>query len=178
MANYGANDMARSFRTVRSHTVRIAEDIPEEQYGFAPAPGSRTVAQTLVHIAVNQRIHQGIQSEKIAANITAIFPALIADVQAEEQKQRSKAEIIALLKSEADAFTTWLEQLDDAFLGELVTLPAGSEPPAKTRLEMLLSVKEHEMHHRAQLMVIERLLGITPHLTRAQQERMAAQAKT
>jgi uncharacterized damage-inducible protein DinB len=30
------------------------------------------------------------------------------------------------------------------------------------------------MHHRAQLMVVERLLGITPHLTRQMQERAAA----
>ena len=39
---------------------------------------------------------------------------------------------------------------------------------------MLLSPKEHEMHHRAQLMLVERLLGIVPHLTRDQQARMAA----
>ena len=38
---------------------------------------------------------------------------------------------------------------------------------------MLLSVKEHEMHHRSQLMLIERLIGITPHLTRQMQARVA-----
>jgi uncharacterized damage-inducible protein DinB len=41
---------------------------------------------------------------------------------------------------------------------------------------MLLSVKEHEMHHRAQLMLMERMNGIVPHITRAMQERMAAVA--
>ena len=30
-----------------------------------------------------------------------------------------------------------------------------------------------EMHHRGQLMLIERMLGIVPHLTRHMQERMA-----
>jgi uncharacterized damage-inducible protein DinB len=39
---------------------------------------------------------------------------------------------------------------------------------------MLLSVKEHEMHHRGQLMLIERIIGIVPHLTREMQARMAA----
>jgi uncharacterized damage-inducible protein DinB len=34
---------------------------------------------------------------------------------------------------------------------------------------MLIGSKEHEMHHRAQLMVIERLLDIVPHLTRNRQ---------
>ncbi len=30
------------------------------------------------------------------------------------------------------------------------------------------------MHHRGQLMVVERMLGITPHLTRQMEERIAA----
>jgi uncharacterized damage-inducible protein DinB len=42
---------------------------------------------------------------------------------------------------------------------------------------MLLSPKEHEMHHRGQLMVMERMLGLVPHLTREFQERMAAAAQ-
>jgi uncharacterized damage-inducible protein DinB len=41
---------------------------------------------------------------------------------------------------------------------------------------MLLSVKEHEMHHRAKLMVMQRLLGMVPHLTRRRMERQAATA--
>jgi hypothetical protein len=32
------------------------------------------------------------------------------------------------------------------------------------------------MHHRGQLMLVERMLGITPHLTRHMQERMAQAA--
>ena len=71
-------------------------------------------------------------------------------------------------------FAGWLEGLADDFLGERVTFPAGMTPPSKTRFEMILGVKEHEMHHRAQIMLIERMLGITPHLTRQMQERMAA----
>jgi uncharacterized damage-inducible protein DinB len=41
---------------------------------------------------------------------------------------------------------------------------------------MILSVKEHEMHHRGQLMLIERIIGIVPHLTRDMKARMAAAA--
>ena len=52
-------------------------------------------------------------------------------------------------------------------------MPPGATPAAKSRLEMLLSVKEHEMHHRGQLMVAQRLLGIVPHLTRARQAQQA-----
>jgi uncharacterized damage-inducible protein DinB len=35
---------------------------------------------------------------------------------------------------------------------------------------MILGTKEHEMHHRAQLTVVERMLGIVPHLTRRQRD--------
>jgi uncharacterized damage-inducible protein DinB len=38
---------------------------------------------------------------------------------------------------------------------------------------MLMGVKEHEMHHRAQLMLVERQLGLVPHLTREREARMA-----
>ncbi len=41
---------------------------------------------------------------------------------------------------------------------------------------MVLSPKEHEMHHRGQLMTLERMIGLVPHLTRQMQERMAQMA--
>ena len=41
------------------------------------------------------------------------------------------------------------------------------EPPNKTRFEMLLSGKEHEMHHRAQPVLLQRMIGIVPHITRS-----------
>ena len=52
-------------------------------------------------------------------------------------------------------------------------MPPGGEAASKTRFEMLLSPKEHEMHHRGQLMTLQRMIGLVPHLTRHMQERMA-----
>jgi uncharacterized damage-inducible protein DinB len=102
------------------------------------------------------------------------FPGLMRSIVAEEQRPRSKAQIIALLRDEGERWAKWLESQSDAFLAEVVNFPPGMTPPSKTRFEMLLGTKEHEMHHRGQLMLIERMLGIVPHLTRRMQERMAA----
>ena len=55
-------------------------------------------------------------------------------------------------------------------------MPPGAEPASKSRFEMVLSVKEHEMHHRGQLMLVERMIGVVPHLTREMQARFAAAA--
>jgi uncharacterized damage-inducible protein DinB len=46
----------------------------------------------------------------------------------------------------------------------------------KSAGEMLLGVKEHAMHHRGHLMLIERMLGIVPHLTRKREAMAAARA--
>jgi uncharacterized damage-inducible protein DinB len=59
--------------------------------------------------------------------------------------------------------------------GEIsVTYYGGKELAESFRFEMILSVKEHEMHHRGQLMLVERMIGLVPHLTREMQARMAA----
>jgi uncharacterized damage-inducible protein DinB len=177
MMYYGAKELARSFRTVRGNTVQIAEEIPENEYDFRAAPDCRSVAQTLVHVAFVSALHLHLHRDKRVSDLNAVnFMEIIQPLIAEEGKPRTKAEIIALLKSRGDEFATYLEGLSEAFLGETVTQPTGAEPPTKTRFEMLLSPKEHEMHHRGQLMTVERILGLTPHLTRQMQERMAQRA--
>ena len=174
MTYYGAKDLADSFRTVRKNTLIIAEEIPEDRYGFQAAPETRTVAQILTHIAVVQRMPEQIHSIERRTTLEGFdFPGLMRSLVAEEQKPRSKAQIIALLRDEGERWAKWLESQSDAFLAERVKFPSGMTPPSKTRFEMLLGSKEHEMHHRGQLMLIERMLGIVPHLTRQMQERMA-----
>jgi uncharacterized damage-inducible protein DinB len=179
MNYYSAKDMAASFRTVRENTIKIAEDIPEDKYSFQAASDSRTVAQTLAHIAMGTRFSTVLHGELKLKTLEGFnFYSFMQPMLAEEQKPRTKAEIVQLLRSNGDKFATWLEGLSDEFLAEQVSFPAGAQPPVKTRFEMLLGVKEHEMHHRAQLMVLQRMLGVVPHLTRAAQARAAAmQAK-
>ena len=81
--------------------------------------------------------------------------------------------MVAFLNSEGERFASFLESLSETFLAEPVAMPPGAEPAARSRVEMLLSPKEHEMHHRGQLMMLQRMIGLVPHLTRQRQERMA-----
>ncbi len=174
MLPYGARDLARAHRTVRGNTIKAAEEIPESKLDFSPAPGTRTVGQLLVHIAMSDAF-ASFHKEKRTSFDGVNFQEAMAPIVAEEQKPRSKAELIALLKERGDAFASWLETLSDEFLAEPFTMPPGQDPLTKTRFEMLMGMKEHEMHHRGQLMLIQRMVGLTPHLTRERQARMAAQ---
>jgi uncharacterized damage-inducible protein DinB len=177
MTYYGCKELAASFRTVRNNTIKIAEEIPEDKYDFRPTPESRSVAQTLVHLAVATRIQQVIQFVESRSTLVGFdFFALMGAVMAEEQKPRTKAQIIELLKTEGENFANLLGNCSEKFLGETVQYPEGMMPPVKSRFEMLMAPKEHEMHHRGQLMVMQRMIGITPHLTRQMQERIAAMA--
>jgi uncharacterized damage-inducible protein DinB len=173
MTYYGGREMAASYRTVRRNTLQIAQEIPESQYGYRAAPDCRTVGQTLAHIAIGPWFQLHVHQNRIDDLAKVNFPALIQQYGAEEAKPRTKAEILAMLESEGERFASYVESLDEGFLAERVAMPQGATPATKSRLEMLLSPKEHEMHHRGQLMLVERMIGLVPHLTRQYQERMA-----
>lgn len=174
MTYYGAKDLADSFRTVRNNTITIAGEIPEDKYGFQATTDTRTVAQLLTHIAASYTFQHQVHAVEKRTTLEGFdFPSLMQKLMAEEQKKRSKEELIGLLMESRDKWATWVERCPESFLAERVSMPAGMQPASKSRFEMMISVKEHEMHHRGQLMLIERMLGIVPHITREMQARMA-----
>src|ERR1022692_4570700 len=171
---YTGKDLADSFRTVRKNTIVIANDIPEDKYDFRPSVGTRTVGELLSHIALAYSFQYQLQAVERRSTLEGFdFPSLMQRLAAEEKQPRTKAQVIDLLNTCGEKWAGWLQGLTDEFLGERVQMPKGATPPSRTRFEMVMSVKEHEMHHRGQLMLIERLVGIVPHLTREMQARMA-----
>jgi uncharacterized damage-inducible protein DinB len=170
---YGGKEMANAFRTVRGNTIQIAEDIPEEQYGFRAADGVMSIGELLRHIVYATMIHYDFHRDKRITTLQGYsFPEMIGRMKTEEQKTKSKAEIIAALKQSGEEFAKYLESLSSDFLNETFTDTTGQNP--RTRMEHLLGAKEHEMHHRGQLMLIQRMIGVVPHLTRQRMARAAA----
>src|SRR5216684_2908858 len=149
MSSYGGKELASAFRTVRKNTIQVAVDIPESQYGHVAAPECKSVARMLAHIGTATRIWDEIDRKRRLTTLAGLnFQEMRDRFDAEESRPRSKAEIVELLRTDGKT--------------------------QKSRFERLLSAKEHEMHHRGQLMLIERQLGIVPHVTRQFNERMAA----
>src|SRR6266576_1342314 len=165
---YGPKQLAESMRTVRKNTIQIAEDIPEKDYNYRPTPESRSVLETLVHIASLSRFDRIVHEEQHLSSLEGFDFGALFKGEAEEKRIRAKSDVVALLLTQGDRWCQWLEGLPESLLSEHVRQPGGA---LKTRFEMLVGTKEHEMHHRGQLMVIERLLGIVPHLTRSRQSR-------
>jgi uncharacterized damage-inducible protein DinB len=178
---YGAKQLAASFRTVRENTIQVAEDIPEEKYSFTPAAGARSVEQALAHIAFSTKMWREAHALGTTNMHEYDWAAAFIELDSEEKKKRSKKELVDLLKTEGERFARFLGELSDDQLAEQIT--EDPSQPTKSRLEALMSAKEHEMHCRGQLMLMERMLGIVPHLTRKYAEmeremREAAEKKT
>ena len=173
MNYYGATEMADSWRTVRKNTIQVAEDIPEDKYSFRATPETMTVAEIFSHLAVTP---YWAQQCFFVENKTSVgmddFGRWMGHLGAQAKALTTKAQIVDALKKNGEEFARLLESATEAQLSQPITAPNAT----KSAFEMLIGIKEHEMHHRAQLFLIERMIGIVPHLTRARQERMAQQA--
>lgn len=172
MDAYGGRELAESFQTVRKNTIQIAEDIPEDKYGFRAVPEVYSVAEELAHVAASTswqlRLHRDDQKTFVSFDD---FSGYIITAKAIEATLTTRAAILQALREHGDEFAAWLHTLTAAQLQQHVSFPAPVHPPSRSRFEMLLGTKEHEMHHRGKLMLVERLIGIVPHLTRQRQSR-------
>jgi uncharacterized damage-inducible protein DinB len=173
MTYYGAKELAEAFRTVRKNTIQVAEDIPEDQYGYRAAPDTMSVGEMLAHVAtITHWAQQCFFVEKKTNVAMEDFGRWMGELGAQAKALTSKETIVAALKANGETFAGQLESLTEAELAQSIGAPNGS----KSQFEMILGIKEHEMHHRAQLFLMERMIGIVPHLTRARLERMAQTA--
>lgn len=175
MNYYSGTDLARAFRTVRKNTLEIAKEIPEENYSFRATEGTMTVGEMLAHLAASPSwqlvAHRDDKKTMIGFED---FPRYMSAANAYAASLTTKDAIIHALETDGETLAGWFDSLSDETLAETVSFPPPIQPAQKTRFEMLMGIKEHEMHHRAQLMVMQRMLGIVPHLTRARQARAAA----
>ena len=179
MIVYGGKDMAASFRTVRRNTIQIASDIPEDKYGFRATPETRSVAEELAHMAAATLwVVQAHEVDRTTFINYEDFGAYMTRTAAVAETLTAKTDLINALTKNGEEFAAFLERMPDDQLAERVGFPPPIQPSSKSRFEMLLGTKEHEMHHRAKLIVLERLLGIVPHLTRARGEMQKTPAKT
>jgi uncharacterized damage-inducible protein DinB len=179
MIVYGGQDMGASFRTVRRNTIQIAHDIPEDKYGFRATPDTRSVAEEFAHIAAATLwVVQAHEVDRTTFISYDDFGAYMTRTAAVAEALITKTDLINALTKNGEEFAAFLERMTDDQLAERVGFPPPIQPSSKSRFEMLLGTKEHEMHHRAKLIVLERLLGIVPHLSRARERMHQTQAKT
>lgn len=132
-------------------TRRLLERLPDAQLGWTPAPKSRTLGQLAMHVATNPGT--------VTAMAMQDLPELpgFGDVSPD-----STAQVLAALDESLASAHALLGGMSDAALAEQWRLRAnGRELMALPRYRLLRMVLlNHWYHHRGQLTVYLRLLGV------------------
>jgi len=157
------------WQDVRNGLIKEVELIPAEQITFKPAAESRSVIELLQHIVESERMLAGEMCRE-NTNFQRGFVALMADHTGGVKDAKTKEAMIELLRSSMEETKKRVLGFGDASFEKMMRRFDGKEC---TKLAMLNFTVSHEMYHRGQLTVYERVLGIEPALTQLFKKMMA-----
>ena len=158
---------ADSFRGVREYDHDRARR-SEDQYGFRPVPGVKSVAEQLAHIAVATRMaDRAAHRRRSVTSTSRCSRASLARGCGGCRRWRPRSAIVAAFGSaERSSRRFWKGWGSTARAEGYLPAARCSRPKSGPLRDARFRPKEHEMHHRAQLMVCERCSESVPHLTR------------
>jgi len=146
----------------RSGVIDELENIPADQFGFRPAPKSRTVAELAQHIIESGLMAAGELNRRDGSFQRQPFEAFIEEYAGTRAHTTTKAALVGLLRETMDeAVRAFRKTGQGGLLREIVQF--NGEPA--TRLTWLNHAIAHEEYHRGQLALYARLMGRVPALT-------------
>jgi len=130
--------------TSRDFTLKVAEQMPEADYGFKLTPPQMSFAEQMAHLASDQA-------------------ALLAPFSTDKPKpskpaSMSKKDVIAFVRQSFDQSIATVSKLTPAQIEK--SYPGFGNP--MTGLELLMFVLDHTTHHRASAEMYLRAKGIAP----------------
>jgi len=131
----------------KEYTLKVANLLPEEKYGFKPVPDEMSFGEQLLHIAANLN---WLTSSYITSSKSPVTKAT-TPVQ-------KKDEVIEVLNKIYEHAIGALKSFEASHLADTVSFFAGP----KTKLQIINLISDHQTHHRAQMIVYLRLNGVKP----------------
>ena len=151
----------KSWTDIRNGLIDEVEKIPAEQMSFRATPDTRSIAEILQHIVEIQKVLVGETCREDSNLLRQSFAAHGQEYAAGVRDVTEKQGLIDLLRSS-------MEAAEAAVLshGDMWDAPMnGITGQPTTKGAILTFGSSHEMYHRGQLTVYERLLNIEPVLT-------------
>lgn len=139
-----SSEAQQSWTRTRNNLLAAAEKMPEENYGFKPAPESQSFKDLVAHTADS------------AAGVCSGFNGERRQIGAASKS--SKADLIAALKEGLSECDKAYSSLTDAKATEMIEGRGGK----RTRLGVLYGNTIHLEHEYAQMAVHLRLKGVVP----------------
>ena len=136
--------VVKHLTTSRDFTLKVAEQMPEADYGFKLTPPQMSFGEQMAHLASDQA--------NLLAPFTSDRPA------ASKPASMSKKDVIAFVRQSYDRSIALVSKLTPAQIERSYT---GFGAPM-TGLEILMFALDHSTHHRASAEMYLRAKGITP----------------
>ncbi len=135
--------VVKHLTTSRDFTLKVADQMPDADYGFKLTPPQMSFAEQMAHLADDQA--------GLLAPLTGAKP------KPSKPASMSKKDVIAFVRQSYDTSIAIVSKLTPAQISQTYQA-AGS----MTGLELLMFVLDHSTHHRASAEMYLRAKGITP----------------
>ena|SRR5438046_3189543 len=157
------------WKEVRAGLIAELAQIPAEQFGFQAAPESRSVAGIIRHVVETQKFMMGELCRPDTDFKRVPIRELVERHAAEAHSGGDKEELIGSLRSTMESAEAAFRAFGEEALREKVQYGK-----TMSKLGILYLYITHEMYHRGQISVYERLLQIEPAATAKLREFLAA----
>jgi uncharacterized damage-inducible protein DinB len=146
----------------RPYLLMAVEALPREHFDFKPRPAMLTAHQTIVHIAEAEHAWMDYVVEGGAEELWVVEHEDPAQGWKTVIDAPDRAALLRLLETSHRLVQRWFDR-PASELSRRITRKFSSGLERTYTLHWILDhVQEHEIHHRAQLNMYLRMLGITP----------------
>ena len=153
--------LIESWSEVRAGLIKEASQVPDDKFSFRATPDTRSIAEVLQHIIEAQKLLVG-ESCRVETNLRRhSFADHIKEYAPEVAAVSDKNGLLELLRSSMEMAEAAIRGCGDGLNATMQRFD-GKEV---TKFDFLNFAIAHEMYHRGQLTVYERLLGVEPALT-------------
>jgi uncharacterized damage-inducible protein DinB len=134
----------KHLKTSRDFTLKVADQMPESDYGFKLTPAQMSFGEQMVHLAQG---HEYFLSPFSGEKASPGKPATM-----------SKSDVMAFVRKSFDASIEKVSKLTPDQLSKSYKSDEGT----MSGLELLMGLLDHTTHHRASAEMYLRAKGITP----------------
>lgn len=139
-------ELLKKWKGNKRYTLKFVEAVTEEQLAFKPAEGAKTYQSQLSHITTWMRTHSRFVTEQ----------------EMEKTSTKTQSDIRQCLTELFDAVLNYLSHTTQEDLAQTADVWYGKV----SKEYILLTMDNHLSHHRGQLVVYLRLMGVkTPSYT-------------
>jgi uncharacterized damage-inducible protein DinB len=157
------DEALESWDFAREGVLAELANIPEKQFDFRPAPGSRSVTEIAQHIAGTGLMMVGELTRPDGSFRRRPYDRLVAEYASHVGRATTKKDLMSLLKSTHQTGRRRFGEVGELFMLQHITRFDGKPG---TRLAWLHHGIGHEEYHRGQIALCARILGRVPALTK------------